>query len=100
MDLTQNFEEKFTPDYEEEDLVFEENAVVVYGVDFMSTARVVRYFRYFEPNIEWIDDSSCKVTFDTRERVEKMIREYEKKREEREEVEEKEKEVKENNSIL
>lgn len=25
MDLTQNFEEKFTPDYEEEDLVFEEH---------------------------------------------------------------------------
>lgn len=43
----------------------------------MSTARVVKYFRYFEPNIDWINDSSCKVTFSGKEKVEKVIREYE-----------------------
>lgn len=39
-------------------------AIHLYGVDVMSTAEVMQYFTEYHPKrVEWIDDSSCNVTF-------------------------------------
>jgi hypothetical protein len=41
-------------------------SIVVYGLDFMTMPRVVKYFNYFNPlDIEWLNDSSCLITFET-----------------------------------
>ena len=65
MDLQGNFEDKFTPDYNEETLVLEKEAVVVYGVDFMDTKRVLKHFGVYNvKELNWINDSSCKIVFE------------------------------------
>merc|ERR1712126_126469 len=46
------------------------NALLLYGVDNMSTTDVFEYFQLFGPEtIEWIDDSSCNVVWDDKSTV-------------------------------
>lgn len=46
----------------------------VYGVDFLSTDKVLRYFSKFNANkVEWLDDSSCNVVFENEDYVSKAV---------------------------
>ncbi|CAK9011525.1 unnamed protein product [Durusdinium trenchii] len=47
-----------------------------YGVDFLSNKEVLEVFAAWEPKeVEWLDDSSCNLVFETEEAVQKAIRE-------------------------
>ena len=36
----------------------------LYGVDYLSTKKIMEYFSYFKPiKVEWLNDTSCNVIF-------------------------------------
>ena len=43
------------------------NAIILHGVDLMSTKRIEAYFGSFYVDIEYINDSHCKLTFKNQE---------------------------------
>ena len=44
------------------------DTLYLYGVDYMSTKKILNYFYYFDPTkVEWINDTSCKVIFPNQE---------------------------------
>jgi len=48
-----------------EDNPLREEALHVYGVDFLDTKAILHHFRLYNPKrIEWINDSSCNVVLD------------------------------------
>lgn len=56
------------PDFSEETLVLKENVWYLFGVDYMSNEKIRHYFT-INPHfkIEWINDSSCTIIFDSKE---------------------------------
>ena len=53
----------------EPDSVFNEDTLYLYGVDYMSTDDIKAHFNSFgeEKNVTWINDSSCRVQFESAE---------------------------------
>ncbi|OMJ69712.1 hypothetical protein SteCoe_32500 [Stentor coeruleus] len=40
------------------------NSLYLYGVDYLSTTKILNYFHYFSPSkVEWLNDTSCNVIF-------------------------------------
>ena len=72
-----NLEESVYPrhdlDYTNPFLTVIKNAIILYGVDMMSTRRIESYFGSFYVDIEFINDSHCKLTFKNQEEVIKAL---------------------------
>lgn len=52
----------------EEDANIIEDSLYLYGIDFMSTEDVNKYFERHNPQkVSWINDSSCTIKFETPE---------------------------------
>lgn len=45
----------------------------MFGVDFINTKQIKTKFTGLNPEVEWLDDSNCKVKFSTHELAKKAI---------------------------
>lgn len=50
--------------YKEPSGEMKKNSLYIYGVDYLSTKKIMEYFHYFSPTkVEWLNDTSCNVIF-------------------------------------
>lgn len=62
------------PNFNEEDVQLRESAWYLFGVDYMSNEMIRNYF-HVNPHfrIEWINDSSCNIAFNSKDEAAEAI---------------------------
>ena len=71
------FDKKAVPDFTEENVEIRYNAYYLFGVDYMSNEKIRHYFN-INPHfrIEWINDSSCNISFNSPEEAEASVKPF------------------------
>lgn len=61
------FRKRREPDYSNPDTVPKSDELIIYGVDFLNAKQVKQKFAGMSIEVKWLDDSHCKVKFESPE---------------------------------